>query len=391
MLTPCFAQQPVLNIKKEVVGYEMRVASAYSDPNWVGLDDWLDVVAAVGSDVFLRAPQALDPDADLPGNWPSNRIIVDLPMSIAASPNAMDTCRRAKARGFRVAIEDFDGSPCADDVLGMASHIKFDLKRTTGEGLARQVRKMPGHSTKIVARNVDTNEDFIFCRDLGITRFQGRFFIKAEASGGAKIVNPAQTSILELLNKIRNDASDSEIEMFFKRDVALSIKLLRYLNSVGFGMSREIQSIKHALTVLGRQQMFRWLTLLLATANGTNGTPALAKTAITRGRFAELLGRDVLARADIENLFIVGVFSLLEAMLGVPMQSILEKLPLPAAVNEALLHRQGVYGPFLSLVEACEGYNFDEIDRLAASLHLEPIQVNQAHVDALDWVRKLGL
>jgi EAL and modified HD-GYP domain-containing signal transduction protein len=115
------------------------------------------------------------------------------------------------------------------------------------------------------------------------------------------------------------------------------------------------------------------------------------KTAVTRGRLTELLGKDMLEAADRDNLFIVGVFSLLDAMLEMPMNEVLDKLSLPEAISDALLSRQGLYGPFLDLAIACEAGNFNHIEKQAFSLQLEPDKINQSHLDALAWVETLGI
>jgi EAL and modified HD-GYP domain-containing signal transduction protein len=190
---------------------------------------------------------------------------------------------------------------------------------------------------------------------------------------------------------VSKDADVKDVENGFKRDPALSFKLLRYINSVGFGLSCEIQSIRHALTILGTKQLYRWLTLLMVTAGENSASPALMKTAITRGRLTELLGTDFFDKNDRDNLFIVGVFSLLDAMLEMPMDQVLEKVLLPEAVTDALLNHEGIYGPFLQLAEAVENDDGPRIAELATSLQYDPDKVNDCHIAALAWVESLGI
>jgi c-di-GMP phosphodiesterase len=197
--------------------------------------------------------------------------------------------------------------------------------------------------------------------------------------------------VLHLLNLVSQEADNKAIENGFKRDTTLSYKLLRYINSVGFGLSCEVQSINHALTILGRNQLYRWLTLLMVTAGNNSSSPALMKTSITRGRLTELLGEPFFDKRDRDNLFVVGVFSLLDVMLKVPMDTVLEKLQLPETIVDALTKRAGTFGPFLKLTEACEDANSEEILQLAALLQLNPDKVNQCHMDALAWTEALGI
>ena len=152
-----------------------------------------------------------------------------------------------------------------------------------------------------------------------------------------------------------------------------------------------MQSIRHAVSILGMQPLYRWLTLLLVTAGGAPTMPTLARTAITRGRLCELIGKGCLSKGDQDNLFIVGVFSLLPAFLEMPMEQVLERIVIPEKLVDALADRSGIYGPFLALTEAVESGDTAQLERLTSSLMLTPEQVSQAHLQALAWVEQLGL
>jgi EAL and modified HD-GYP domain-containing signal transduction protein len=241
-----------------------------------------------------------------------------------------------------------------------------------------------------VIEKVESLEQFDAYKAIGFRRFQGFYFARPETFT-AKVINPSFDSVLNLLNLVSQDSENNEIESGFKRDAALSFKLLHYINSVGFGLSCEIQSINHALTILGRKQLYRWLTLLMVTAGENTTPPALMKTSITRGRLTELLGEGYFDKHDRDNLFIVGVFSLLDAILKMPMENILEKIQLPETVTEALLTRGGIYGPFLALTEACEGADEKRILELSELLQFDAEKVNQCHVSALAWAESLGI
>jgi EAL and modified HD-GYP domain-containing signal transduction protein len=173
-----------------------------------------------------------------------------------------------------------------------------------------------------------------------------------------------------------------------KRDPALSYKLLRFINTAGFGAGRDIQSLRQAITMLGYAPLYRWLTLLLATASTSGYSPVLMETAVVRGRLAELLGQKFLPRGEGENLFVCGMFSLLDRLLGLPMKEVLETIQLPDEVVRALLTRGGMYGPYLALAEACE-LNSNLVSSLAASLDISPEEVNKMHLQALAWAQNV--
>jgi EAL and modified HD-GYP domain-containing signal transduction protein len=237
---------------------------------------------------------------------------------------------------------------------------------------------------------VETPEQFRHCQSLGFDFFQGYYFAHPE-NLAAKIINPVHGTVVQLLEMVRKEADAKDLEVMFKKDVALTFKLLRYINSAGFGLSCEVQSIRHAVSILGMQPLYRWLTLLLVTAGGAPTMPTLARTAITRGRLCELVGKSCLSKGDQDNLFIVGVFSLLPAFLEMPMEQVLERIVIPEKMIDALSDRSGIYGPFLSLAEAVESGDTEELEKLALSLMMTPDKISQAHLQALAWVEQLGL
>ncbi|MEO5661410.1 MAG: histidine kinase, partial [Polaromonas sp.] len=152
----------------------------------------------------------------------------------------------------------------------------------------------------------------------------------------------------------------------------------------------EVESLRHAVTMLGYSPLYRWLSLLLTTTNTAGFSPALLQAAIVRGRFIELLGQKLLGKNEAANLFVVGLFSLLDQLLGVSPEQVLLQISLPATIAQALLSREGVYGPFLALAEACEQEHGGASD-CADALFMTAAQVNQAHLSALVWAQNLQI
>ncbi|HEY0906137.1 MAG TPA: HDOD domain-containing protein [Methylophilus sp.] len=263
-----------------------------------------------------------------------------------------------------------------------ANYIQIEGWQTIDEVIAA-IEAHPALLSKLIMAGTQTTKDFDTLRQVGIQWFSGSFYLQPPAEAG-KVTHPGFESVLNLLNLVSQDADNKTIEQGFKRDTTLSYKLLRYINSVGFGLSCEVQSLNHALTILGRQQLYRWLTLLLVTAGNHEACPALMKASIIRGRFMELLGEPFFDRHGKDNLFVVGVFSLLDRMLNQPMPEVLEKLKLPEAIVEALTTRSGIYAPFLNLILALETLD-SQSAALAEALQLQAAQVNQCHLEAIRW------
>jgi EAL and modified HD-GYP domain-containing signal transduction protein len=208
--------------------------------------------------------------------------------------------------------------------------------------------------------------------------------------GQGHALQPESMLIVRLLQMIQRNEDLREVEAALKRDAALTYRLLRHMNSPAVGAGVEIHSLHHAVTMLGYSPLFRWLSMLLATSNAAGSPPFMMKKAILRGRFVELMGEVMLPPGEADNLFVVGMFSLIDRLLGVPMQEVLSKVQLPGAVQQAILSREGVYGPFLALAEACE-LGSGEAAHLAEALLLGADQVNAAHLRALAWSHDLTL
>ncbi|MGZ3241530.1 MAG: EAL and HDOD domain-containing protein, partial [Burkholderiaceae bacterium] len=255
---------------------------------------------------------------------------------------------------------------------------------------AKMYAALKQSSKKMVGRNISNWQEFDSCASLGVDAFVGNLYLTQRPGNHPKGLNPAQGMILQLMDLVRKNTDVRKLEEILKRDAALSYKLLRYINSAGFGLGTEIQSLKHAVTMLGYTPLYRWLSVLLTVANAGAQSPVLMQTAIVRGRFAELLSKGFLPKAEAENLFVAGMFSLLDRLLGIPMEEVLENIQLPEPVTQALLTREGMYGPFLSLAEACEKGN-GAVGELADSLFISAAQVNEAHMAALAWAQTLKL
>ncbi len=396
-------RQPIMDVKQQIIGYELFIrhsadaeSAEFEDNlrtcskllvNTMGDIDiqWLlaDKLAFVNVNEDMLNSEFLE-------LMPPQRTALEILRTVNATPAIVERCQALRSEGYKVSLDNPHLGSNLTALVPCADFIKIDIQNINPSDLSKIYVQFNTPSVKLIAEKVETNEQYEACKNIGFRFFQGFYFSKPETLT-AKVINASFDSVLSILNTVSQDADNEEIVAGFKRDAALSFKLLRYINSVGFGLSCEIQSINHALTILGRKQLYRWLTLLMVTAGENSTPPALMKTSITRGRLTELLGESYFEKKDRDNLFIVGVFSLLDAILKMPMDQVLEKIQLPETVSEALLTRTGIYGPFLQLTEACEGADDEKILELAELLQFDANKVNSCHVAALAWVETLGI
>jgi len=389
------ARAPIVNKVQEILGYRFRLEQPAENG---GKDAAITaLLAGQGSFFDSLANRFALLDGDVldevkPGSVPANRIIAEVD-SLAASGDALVArINKLKGSGFGVCLQRPYAASVSAEALDLATYLSLDGAelKTEFEKTCNRLRK---HSAKQMAIGVDTLERFEAAHRAGCDAFQGYFFTVPSLQQ-SQAINPSYTTIVSMMKLAQESAPVAKIEEALKRDAALSFKLLRYINSAGFGLSCEIQSFRHAVAVLGYQNLYRWLALLMVTAARQSASPALVTTAIVRGRLAELLGQSLFDAQERDNLFIVGAFSLLDAILKVPLDSIVEQIPLPEPVLDALFRHEGAYGPVLSIVEATESFDkpaerSKAVD-MAELLGIPTAQLNRAQLEAVVWAEALG-
>jgi EAL and modified HD-GYP domain-containing signal transduction protein len=240
------------------------------------------------------------------------------------------------------------------------------------------------HNARLVVRELPSIEDFRFCYKLGATLFQGPFVTSRE-DWRERELPPNTARIGTLIARLRAEAGTHELADLLKQDAALSLRLLRYINSAANALPQPVSSIEHALTLLGREKLHRWLILLVCSAgtSGERGSAAL-ETALIRGRMMELLGAEHPA-AEREALFLVGLLSLVDVILQVPMEKALAPLALSPDIDAALRTNSGPLQPLLALAMACEGSDHHRLHEAAARCGISPEQASECHMQALSW------
>ncbi|GGY21973.1 EAL and HDOD domain-containing protein [Paludibacterium paludis] len=398
-------RQPVLNRNQQLIGYELlfrenKLAMSAGHPSELMADtqvlvntlndmgtSWL-----IGNKLAFINVGAAMLTSDFLELLPPRRVILDLSPRVVPSNDLISRVRHLRALGFGISLDDFSFEAPSAAFLDYANYVKLNVQQHDTQQFQMAASRLRSYPVIRIAECVETHEQFHDCRELGMDGFQGYYFAQPETLT-AKVIHPTFSNTLTLLNLLRQDADIHEIEAILKRDVALSYKLLRYVNSAAAGLNTTITSFSHAVTVLGYHKLYRWLTLLLITASDdAHAPPALQKTAITRGRFMEQMGRSKgLPHERCDDLFIVGMFSLLDVLFDMPMQSILEHIQLSEAAILALRNAQGPFGNYLQLARACEDNRLSSVPELSELLQLDAATLNQCHMGALAWVEELGL
>jgi c-di-GMP-related signal transduction protein len=386
---------PLLDPKQQVVGYKLAWRGVPASSGQEDVQQLLVLVSerAQASELGLLF---IDAACYIPsGGWvienpPRNAVLMldcaDLTEDSLAGMAAM------REQGLRLALRGVDKAFMelhASTLLPLVTHLELvvgDPDFAAIIALAKHLNPPP----RVVVKSFQGWKEFDACMPSGVGGFFPALCSTPRPKNAGAALSPQGVLILRLMQMVQENADVRQIEGVLKRDAALSYKLFHYINSPGFGIEVEIASLRHAVAMLGYTPLFRWLSVLLATTNTTGYSNALLQAAIVRGRFAELLGKDLLPRAEAEHLFFVGMFSLLDQLLGVALPTVVEQIVLPDAVVQALLRREGVYGPFLALVEACEQPD-GRVAEMAEALLMTSTRVNQAHLAALTWAHSVSI
>jgi len=292
--------------------------------------------------------------------------------------------------GYRIGIPDpiampeyFHLLPEVDLISMQASQVDIDKG---GKLIDFILKKVP--QALILVRNLSSIEDFNFCHEIGATLFQGRFIVSHEQWEKADL-GPSSAHLAMLLKKLQQDADTREIVSILKRDAAITLRLLRYINSAANGLREYVTSIEHAVTLLGRAPLRRWLMLLLCKSNRNQPrAAAVLETALVRARFMELVSSSR-ASHEREAIFLTGLMSLIDIILQQPIEHALDTLFIADDIRNAIIRSQGIYAATLVLARACESMDTDRIASAAEVCHIHPEQVSACYMDALSWALTL--
>lgn len=405
--TSCLVgRQPILNKNRETVAYELLFRSQASrefamvdDGNFATASVIINTISEFGFERLLGGQRGLiNIEADLLMSdtleiLPRGRVVLELLETVAVTPSLVERCRALKADGFDFALDDHRYDPIYEDLYGIVEIIKIDLPAHTDAELAALVESLRHYPVILLAEKVETREEYLKCLDLGFELFQGYFFARPSLEEKRR-VDETSTTLLKLLRLLNEDADLEEIEQAFRGRPGLTYKLLLLVNSVSLGLRQKVHTVRHAMAILGRQQIKRWVQLaLFATDDASGLNHPLVELAAVRAHFMEELAcrhpelRGM--RGSSEQAFMVGILSLLEAIYAISPEEIVASLNLPDEVGAALTSRSGPLGKLLNLAELIEQTycRVPEEQFREAGLSQEDVQISL--IKAYDWLASM--
>ncbi len=388
------ARQPVFNRQHKLTSYELLFRSHagsndISDDHMTAqvivsalMDIGLDKLSG-GQRVNINSSVSfLQSDLDMLSMLPPEMIGIEILETVPVNADTISACKKLKDKGFTILLDDVVYAPQLSPLIELADIIKVDLPRVPN--LAEEVRHLRQYPVKILAEKVETLAQYEQVKLLDFDYTQGFFFSKPEIIQGRKLPD-SKLAILRALHQVMTAQAVSDIHDVIKQDVSLSYRLLKYINSVSFGMKRQIESIEQALALLGLDNIQRWLSLLSLATLGEKKPTELIKMALVRGHFLEHLAKH---RQEVESGddFLLGLFSILDSLLDVEMADALDGLYLPAGVREGLLNPKSEMGKKLGMCIALEHGDWQHIMNWSDQGRVIRMQsITLYHTQALTW------
>ena len=389
------ARQPILSADERLFGYELlfrdSMVNAFSASDADGAAcSTLDSSLLMGLDTLCNGRVAFlnfTRDVllrDYAFLFPPERVVVEVLETVTPDREVIAACQRLKQAGYRIALDDFAAADPRIPLLDYACIVKVDFRATPASSRAEMVRQL-GSSHEMLAEKVETREEFHVARKTGFVFFQGFFFHQPEIVATTDIPFN-KLNYLRMLQAVQDPELDlKKIESLIKCEVAICYRLLRYLNSAAFGFSNEIRSIRHALTMLGSVEIRRWVQLVATLGASQQQGSEIVFTALVRARFCERLADRVPHNGS--DLFLMGLFSLMDSILQVPVQTVFTNIRIEEAIKNVILGYPSHLRTIYRLMLAQESGEWDAVEELCKLLRLTSEDSADAYWKAVEWSR----
>ncbi len=394
------ARQAIFDRRQRVYGYELLFRSR-ADSSAAGAADSMASLQVMtnsfltigverllaGTRAFINFPQDLLAD-ERAFSLPPSIAAIEILETVKPEPAVIAACHALREKGYMLVLDDFSPQDGWEELADLASIIKVDFRATTRAEQQSVVKRYASRGACMLAEKIETHDEFHRACDMGYRYFQGYFFARPVLVSRREIPG-CKLSYLQILQKIhRPELEFRELESLIQREVSLACKLLRYINSAIFGWVNPVQSIRQALALLGEQEIRNWVSLAALPTLALDKPDELMRTALVRARFSELLAPWAGLAHRKSELFLIGLFSLLDAMLDRPLKETLAEMRLSGDIADTLLgtlppgeHLAGVY----ALVREYEAGDWEALAATAARLRIPTDIIADLYLNAVAW------
>jgi len=389
------ARQPIFNRFRRLFAYELLFRTGLSNA-FPGVDDGLATSSLLSSSFFTVGIEQITSGRKAFINFPEKMllrgipflfspqsIVVEILEDVEPTEEVIAACQKLLNKGYLLALDDFVYTREHRPLMELAQIVKVDFTLSTIDDIQEIVAFSKKYHFKLLAEKIETYEEYRLARDLGFVYFQGYFFSRPEVLKN-KEISSSQMIYLKLIMEINRAEFDvKNLETLIGKDVAISYKLLKCINSAYYSRLQPISSIRNAIAYLGEQGI-RMFVSLIATSKLSESKPdELLRTSCIRARFLELVAREL--RLDQGEAFLLGLFSLLDAILDAHMDYLMQQIPLSEDIRQALVHQTGPFFPLLQLIRIYEAGQWNELDRAIKELGLVSSNILDYYLDAVRW------
>ena len=397
------ARQPIFDKHQHVYGYELLYRSS-SVNAYEGTDGNQASLSVIRNAFLMLGPQNLTgrkkafinftKDLLVSGialSLPHDQTVVEILEDVQPDDPTLNACNELKKAGFTIALDDYTlSNHTQEEFLKLANIIKVDFKLTREEDRGKIVARFSGESKQFLAEKVESRQEFNAAVKKGYALFQGYFFSKPVIVAG-KDIPTIKLNYVQMVNEVNHLELDFyALEKVIKQDTSLCYTLLNYINSAYFGLRERITSIRHALVLLGEGEVRKWASLVLFTFIGDDNPPEVIVTSLIRARLSELIAPLAGIAGAASELFLMGMFSMLDVLVGRPLGDVLTAMRLSDDVKNALLGRGGRYKNVFDLVVNYQSGRWEQFLADAKKLSVDEAKVPALYLQALEWADQVA-
>ena len=395
------ARQPIFDGEQNLFGYELLYRSSLTN-SYDGADGTSATLAVVREAFLVLGTQLTGTNKafinfnldllkkKLPLRLRPETTVIEILENVAVDSTVVELCRELKGAGYTIALDDFD--PANEDaraLVDLADIIKVDFRQSGTAERADILKSHSGKKVEFLAEKVETLEEFFEARAIGYLYFQGYFFGEPQIVS-AKNIPGSKINYLRMLNEInRPDMDFPSLEGIIRRDTFLTFTLLNYINSAYFALRDSVGSIMQALALLGEREVRRWASLVLMTFMGADKPSQVSMTSLIRGKFCECLAMKTDLAPKASELFMTGMFSMLDVLVGRPLYELLDRINVSKDIRVALTTGKNRHGEVLQLVLAYERGLWNDVDMWAGKLGLDSTGIASDYGKCVQWVEQV--
>jgi EAL and modified HD-GYP domain-containing signal transduction protein len=398
------ARQPIFHEKGQIWGYELLFRSG---PGYevASVTDGDLATFSVATSGFIRSQEDIDQSKKICVNFTEKLLLNDAPLGLPSTVTVIEILEDVipsselieklivyKQEGYLIAIDDFEAKIDLKDFIQLADIIKVDVFEKSIEEVEHICNAIKGSNAIRIAEKVEDSQLIPELIKLGFTLFQGFYFAKPELLTGRKI-GATETSKLRVLQIIEDPSTTAEtIEKVITTDPSITYRLLRFLNSAAFGFSIKINSIRHAITLLGLKRLKNWLRMVVLSDLLGDKNPEIYAMVLNRAKMLEeMVYEDQIKDANADSMFLFGLLSLIDSMMDTPMDQLLNQLPLPDKIKNGYIDESSRYYKYLTFLEALEHSRPNVFEQLCRDLDFTPKQAAAAYLRSIVWTNEMNI